>query len=337
MCRMPRATRSPPTRSCSRPSTSASASRTSRRASSCTSTTSTSWPSSSRAPGSTSTVGREQRLRARHRSIFVAPGVSHGFRMGEDLVVYNCFLRVEAAQFDLPWARRDAWLARLFGPPGIEPSSRSWCRSTRRAFDRVPRPSRGDPRAPGRRAERGVSTSATCCSPSTCSPASSSARNATTEPARRRPRRWSPRPSTCSSGTSRRHWTLDDLAGQLFVGSFHLVRQFKRWLGASADRLSEPAARRACGDAARDDRQPGRRDRRAGGLARPVPFLAPLPPADGRQPARVSRVEPEPRRSRRDDRRRGPGTRRGERHLAECASRASDRGSRRPAERASAG
>src|SRR5688572_19246942 len=53
--------------------------------------------------------------------IFVAPGVSHGYRMGEDLTVYNCFLRVEATQFDLPWARWDTWLARLFGPPGGEP------------------------------------------------------------------------------------------------------------------------------------------------------------------------------------------------------------------------
>src|SRR5688572_2563871 len=62
----------------------------------------------------------DRRIR-RGSVIFIAPGVSHGYRMGEDLIVYNCFLRVEAAQFDLPWARRDAWLARFFGPPGIEP------------------------------------------------------------------------------------------------------------------------------------------------------------------------------------------------------------------------
>lgn len=43
----------------------------------------------------------ERRIQ-RGTAIFVAPGISHGYRMGEDLTVYNCFLRVEATQFDLP-------------------------------------------------------------------------------------------------------------------------------------------------------------------------------------------------------------------------------------------
>ena len=27
------------------------------------------------------------------------------------------------------------------------------------------------------------------------------------------------------------HWTLDELSGRLYVGKFHLVRQFNRWVG----------------------------------------------------------------------------------------------------------
>lgn len=50
----------------------------------------------------------------RGSAIFVAPGASHGYELGEGLVVYNCFLRVEAARYDLSWAHRDARLGRLF-------------------------------------------------------------------------------------------------------------------------------------------------------------------------------------------------------------------------------
>ena len=62
----------------------------------------------------------EQRI-SRGSVIFVAPGVSHGFRAGEGLVVLNCILRVEATQFDLPWARRDELLGQLFGATEAEP------------------------------------------------------------------------------------------------------------------------------------------------------------------------------------------------------------------------
>jgi AraC family L-rhamnose operon transcriptional activator RhaR len=66
------------------------------------------------------TSSADQRV-SRGSVVFVAPGLSHGWRMGEGLVVYNCVLRVEAAEFDLPWARRDEWLGQLFGPRGVEP------------------------------------------------------------------------------------------------------------------------------------------------------------------------------------------------------------------------
>ena len=50
----------------------------------------------------------------RGSAIFVAPGVSHGYEMGEGLVVYNCFLRAETARYDLSWAHQDPRLSRLF-------------------------------------------------------------------------------------------------------------------------------------------------------------------------------------------------------------------------------
>ena len=46
----------------------------------------------------------------------MAPGSSHGWELCDDLLVYNCFMRVEAAQFDISWAQRDARLGRLFAP-----------------------------------------------------------------------------------------------------------------------------------------------------------------------------------------------------------------------------
>ena len=41
-----------------------------------------------------------QSLRRGH-AIFVSPGVSHGYEHCDGLVVDNCFLRAEAARFDL--------------------------------------------------------------------------------------------------------------------------------------------------------------------------------------------------------------------------------------------
>jgi AraC family L-rhamnose operon transcriptional activator RhaR len=171
----------------------------------------------------------DQRIR-RGTVIFIAPGISHGYRMGEDLVVYNCFLRVEAAQFDLPWARRDTWLAQLFGPPGIEPrhplvltldeAPFMECLAHLEAIRERPADERSEAFDLGhlllaldvlaRHLDRGVAEQPTV----------------------------HPRASTLVVSAldlldhdPARHWTLDELAGSLFVGSFHLVREFKRWVG----------------------------------------------------------------------------------------------------------
>ncbi|MET0773635.1 MAG: helix-turn-helix domain-containing protein [Candidatus Limnocylindrales bacterium] len=50
----------------------------------------------------------------RGTAILIPPGALHGYELGEDLVVYNCFVRPEATEYDLPWIRRDAFLGRLF-------------------------------------------------------------------------------------------------------------------------------------------------------------------------------------------------------------------------------
>ena len=52
--------------------------------------------------------------------IFVPPGAGHGYRLCNDLRVYNCFLRSEVAQFELMWTSRDPRLGALFGGRGGE-------------------------------------------------------------------------------------------------------------------------------------------------------------------------------------------------------------------------
>src|SRR6187402_2033121 len=50
----------------------------------------------------------------RGTAILIPPGALHGYELSEDIVVYNCFVRPEASEFDLPWLRRDDFLGRLF-------------------------------------------------------------------------------------------------------------------------------------------------------------------------------------------------------------------------------
>ncbi len=56
---------------------------------------------------------------SRGTAIFVGPGVSHGFGMCDDVVMHNCFIRVETAEFDMPWAAHDDRLNRLFQPASV--------------------------------------------------------------------------------------------------------------------------------------------------------------------------------------------------------------------------
>jgi len=63
-----------------------------------------------------------------------------------------------------------------------------------------------------------------------------------------------------------RRWTLADLSHEVFVGSFHLAHEFKRWVGATLG-WPEPASfsrhfRKAFGASPREYRR--RRDQREG-------------------------------------------------------------------------
>jgi AraC family L-rhamnose operon transcriptional activator RhaR len=176
----------------------------------------------------TTTAG-EQRV---HRGtvIFVGPGISHGWRMGEGLVVYNCMLRVEAAQFDLPWARRDEWLGPLFGPPGVESrqpvmatvdeTTLEACLAHLDAIRERPAAERSEAYDLGHLL-LALDVLARSLE-------------------REQPERVviDPRaPELVAAAIDRldhdlqHRWTLEELAGQLYVGTFHLVRQFNRWVG----------------------------------------------------------------------------------------------------------
>lgn len=171
----------------------------------------------------------EERV-GRGTAIFVAPGVSHGYKMCDELVVYNCFLRSEAAQFDLPWAPRDGRLGRLFDPPGLTPrlpvvvnldeASLVECLGHLDAIRRRPLTDRSEAHDLGHlllaldilvgRLEREQAGH------NVIDPRAPSLISAAIGLIERDPRR---------------HWTLDELANELCVGPFHLVRSFKRWTG----------------------------------------------------------------------------------------------------------
>ncbi len=175
------------------------------------------------------TSAGEQRI---HRGsvVFVAPGAGHGYRLGDHLVVYHCFLRIEAAQFDLPWASHDKWLGPLFTPPGTEPRPPAVgsldeealieCLAHLDAIKDRPADRRSEAFDLGhlllaldvlaRHMERGASGRPT-------GEVGSSTLVA--------------RAAELMNQDLTRRWTLDDLACQLFVSPFHLGRQFNRWVG----------------------------------------------------------------------------------------------------------
>ena len=182
-----------------------------------------------RGTGKHITAAGDESLR-RGSAIFVAPGVSHGYEMCEDLLVYNAFLRVEAARFDLPWAPRDGVLGRLFMPAGATP------------------------RAPVV-VTLGEGDLADCLGhleairehlPEIRSEAYDLGHMLLAidvlarELGRERPDHQAADPRAPAIVTSAidlierdllRHWTLDELSAQLFIGPFHLVRLFSRWVG----------------------------------------------------------------------------------------------------------
>jgi len=175
------------------------------------------------------TADGEQRV-SRGSVIFVAPGAGHGFRAGEGLVVLNCMLRVEATQFDLPWAHRDELLGRLFGAAESEPrqpllwfldeTELGECLSHLDAVRERPAADRNEAFDLGHLLLaldviiRQV------------------------QPDRPKPVSVDPRASDLVVSAIdlldqdlARRWTLKELSSRLCVGPFHLVRQFNRYVG----------------------------------------------------------------------------------------------------------
>jgi AraC family L-rhamnose operon transcriptional activator RhaR len=166
----------------------------------------------------------------RGSAIFVAPGVSHGYELCDGLVVYNCFLRAEAARFDLSWAQRDARLGRLFPSPGQTPSAPvvvtldeaalSACVGHLDAIRERPAAERGEAfelghllltlDALGRELED-ERTDRSAPVPTAPALVVSAAR--------------------LLEQDLRARWTLDALSAELHVDAYHLVRLFKRWMG----------------------------------------------------------------------------------------------------------
>jgi AraC-like DNA-binding protein len=168
--------------------------------------------------------------------IFVPPGVAHGYRALRDVEVYNCFFRSELADFELLWAARDDGLVTLFGRASasrrgdgdghvvsqLDPAGFDECIAELDSIRNQESGERSHAREIGhlllaldvvaRHGQRLVPTA----------------------PARRRAM---PRVVEAALGAFdddlARRWTLGDLSNEVFVGSFHLAHEFKRWVGVS--------------------------------------------------------------------------------------------------------
>jgi len=176
---------------------------------------------------------REEQVQA-GTVVFVPPGVAHGYRACRDMEVYNCFFRAELGEFELLWAARDDDLVALFGRSGTrrpqddhvvmevdpapfeqcireldairheDPSERSHARQIGHlllALDLIARHGRRyGQAAPERRLATPRVVAAVL---------------------------------DAFDGDLARHWTLADLSTEVYVGSFHLAHEFKRWMGVS--------------------------------------------------------------------------------------------------------
>lgn len=175
----------------------------------------------------------------RGTAILIPPGAIHGYQLGEDLVVYNCFVRAEATQFDLPWLRRDDFLGRLFAgadravTDGTEGSSEpvivcldeSGLQSCLAHFDAIRT-------RPAHERSEAYDLGHLLLALDVLG------RRVRTE----RPdlRTIDPRaPAIVTTAVElierdlQRHWGLAELAAALCVGQFHLARSFRRWVGQS--------------------------------------------------------------------------------------------------------
>ncbi len=178
--------------------------------------------------------GSQEVAISRGTVVFVPPGASHGYRAQHDVAVFNCFFRAELAEFELLWASRDNALMTLFGRAALpghaggpvvaqldvdeldecigeldaiwqrKPDERSHASEIGHllvALDLVARHGEYKQRTPTERL------------PAT-------------------PRLVSAALDLIEEDLAR-HWTLGDLSREVFVGSFHLAHEFKRWVGVA--------------------------------------------------------------------------------------------------------
>jgi AraC family L-rhamnose operon transcriptional activator RhaR len=181
--------------------------------------------------------GDRQHPVRRGTAILIPPGAIHGYQLGEDLVVYNCFVRTEATQFDLPWLRRDDFLGRLFsgadrtltdeGPqePVVVCLDESELQACLGHFDAIRT-------RPAHERSEAYDLGHLLLALDVLG------RRVRTE----RPdlRTIDPRAPTIVvtaldliERDLQRHWGLNELAAALCVGQFHLARSFRRWVGQS--------------------------------------------------------------------------------------------------------
>jgi AraC family L-rhamnose operon transcriptional activator RhaR len=174
----------------------------------------------------------------RGSAVLIPPGALHGYELGEDLVVYNCFVRIEATEFDLPWIRRDDFLGRLFsgsdrmlidGTAGSQPvvvaldaSELTSCLAHFDAIRTRPADERSEAYDLGHlllaldvlgrrvRAERPDLRTIDPRAPTIVVTA-----------------------VELIESDLQRHWGLPELAAVVCVGQFHLARSFRRWVGQS--------------------------------------------------------------------------------------------------------
>ena len=191
---------------------------------------------------------RDERI-DRGTVIVVPPGVAHGYRALRDVVIVNCFVRAELLEFELLWASRDDALIKLFGRAAPQPThvvdhvlaqldsdALDACIKELDAIELM------DPSERSHANEIGHLLLALDI-------VARHGHYQLPTPPERRPSM--PRVVSAAleaiDGDLARRWTLADLSHEVFVGSFHLAHEFKRWVGVApmaylAQRRAERAA-----------------------------------------------------------------------------------------------
>jgi AraC family L-rhamnose operon transcriptional activator RhaR len=165
--------------------------------------------------------------------VFVPPGAGHEYRSCVDMRVLNCFFRAELDELELAWTFHDSRLRRLFSPTGIavrgperpivvrhldEPDLRRMLEALD-AIRSIPIERRT------RAAELGHLLVALDCL------AGGEPTRASLAPERQATSPLVAQAKDLLEQDIAHPWTLAELSGRLYVGPFHLARQFVRSLG----------------------------------------------------------------------------------------------------------